>query len=276
MATKSAVKYENNPFMIGIEGLKLIFTNAKSTGIYAIAVCGSIFVITFLVYLVAVIIDATAGTSSSASTYSYQANVDMAAMMSLAAFLGVGTLVYIALSLLLFGPLEYAAAMTAQGKQVSLSEGFKATLRNFPAYFWLYLLFTVKIFLWSLLFIVPGFIMFNKYLLAGTVFFAEGKRGNAAIKRSIELTKGAWLTTYGGAWIWGILSQGLTTYVFWPGQMAVLYRQLKDRTDANEPKPSAHVLSWLTLLVPIALMALYLLFIGFVVLLVLLGGTTAP
>lgn len=276
MTTKPAVKYENNPFMIGIEGLKLIFTKAKMTGIYAIIVCGVIFVLTFFVYIVATIIDASSGTQEPGLTQSYSVNGDMTGLLLAAALIGIGTLIYVIVSLLLFGPLEYAAAMTAQGKNASLSDGFKTTLKNFPAYFWMYLIFTVKVMLWSLLFIVPGIIMFNRYILSGTVFFAEGKRGNAAIKRSSELTKGAWLTTYGGAWIWGIISQGITTFVFWPGQMAILYRQLKDKTDTNQPKPSAHVLSWLTLLVPLGLMALYFLFLTLVVVIVLVSGTTAP
>lgn len=276
MATKPPVKYENNPFMIGIEGLKLIFTNAKSTGIYTVILFAAAFIVTFLAYLVGVIADTIANGGSSSMSYSYEAQLSGAELTAIAIWIGVGTLAYIAVSVLLFGPLEYAAAKTAQGQQVSLKDGFRATIQNYPAYLWMYILFTVKVFLWSLLFIVPGFIMFNRYLLAGTVFFAEGKRGNAAIKRSVELTKGAWLTTYGGAWIWGIISQGLTTFVFWPGQMAVLYRQYKHITDTNEQKPNAHVLSWLTLLVPIALFVLYVLFIGGIVLLILLGGSTAP
>lgn len=276
MTNKPLDTYQNNPFMIGIEGLKLIFTNAKTTGIYAICVLATAFVIGVLAYIAGLILEASASGQASMGSTGYSDFTGMGDLLVVVSVIVVSFLVYMAISLLLFGPLEYAAAITAQGKQASLQEGFKVTLKNFPAYFWMYLIFTVKVLLWSLLFIVPGFIMFNRYILSGTVFFAEGKRGNAAIKRSAELTKGAWLTTYGGAWVWGIISQGMTTWVFWPGQMAILYRQLKAQTDAKQPKPPAHLLSWLALLVPYVLALIYLLFVGVIFALMLMSGTTAP
>lgn len=263
MTTKSTVPYENNPFMIGIEGLKLIFTNAKGVGIYSIVMTVAMLLLAMVVYVIAAIIDIAQGGDGS-KTFEASAqpsSLDAAAIAITLGVIIVGTVLSMAVSLLLFGVLEYAAGMTAQGKKVTLGQSFNAVLKSFPAYLWMYILFTVKVLLWSLLLIVPGIIMFNRYLLAGTVFFAEGKRGNAALQRSSELTKGAWLTTFGGAWIWNMISQGIAAMVFWPGSMAVLYRQFAARTDANEPKPAAHVLSWLTLLVPIGLFVLYLMFL---------------
>ncbi len=261
MATKTPVPYENNPFMIGIEGLKLLFGNARNVGIYSIAMTAGIFVLAFIGYIVLVIVElATGGSVDTTNQMDVSFDIDMAGLIVMTAAWIVGSLLYLAVSLLLFGPLEYAAAMLAKGKTVGLGEAFKATIANFGAYYWLYILFIVKVFLWSLLLIVPGIIMFNRYVLSGTVFFAEDKRGNAAIKRSSELVKGAWLTTYGGAWIWNIVSQGLAAIVFWPATMAVLYRQLAHVTDASEQKPPAHILSWLIFLVPIGIAVLYLLF----------------
>lgn len=95
-----------------------------------------------------------------------------------------------------------------------------------------------------------------RYSLAGTVFFAEGKHGNAAVKRSAQLTKGAWLTTFAGVNLWNMITQGLMTAVLMPGILGILYSQLRDVTDSHEAKPSAHWLSWLTLLVPIAFIVL--------------------
>ncbi|MES2876465.1 MAG: hypothetical protein V4678_03255 [Patescibacteria group bacterium] len=275
MATKSQAPYENNPFMLGIEGLKLIFDRAKGIGIYSIVLTGTTFLLAIVFYVANLI--AQAMTSSEESSYEAQAFAPQPAEIAgIVGLVVLGTLVYMAISLLLFGVLEYGAAMAAKGKRAGLKEGFLVVLRQFPAYFWMYLLFTIKVLLWSLLLIVPGIIMFNRYILAGTVFFAEGKRGNAALKRSAELTKGAWLTTYGGAWIWSIISQGIATLVFWPGCMAVLYRQLADVTDRGEPKSPAHILSWLTLLVPFALAALYIVFIIMLFVLLAATGTAAP
>lgn len=259
MAAKTTVPYENNPFMIGIEGLQLIFKQAKGVGIYSIVMTASMFLLGIVIYAVITIVQLIASGGQEV-TYVDTATPTTAELLSFGAWLLAGTLLYMVISLLLFGVLEYAAAQTAKGKNVTLKEGFSEVWRQFPAYLWMYIIFTVKVFLWSLLFIVPGIIMFNRYLLSGTVFFAEGKRGNAAIKRSAELTKGAWLTTYGGAFIWNIVSQGLAALVFWPGSMAILYRQLAAKTDSGEVKPPAHLLSWATLLVPLILAFLYIVF----------------
>ena len=272
---KKPVPYENNPFMIGIEGLKLIFTNAKSVGIYAIVVTSVSFLLGILFYIISIIIDLVNDKPDTKNSSVEISTIDPVFAIGIGVLILLGILAYLAISLLLFGPLEHAAAMTAKGKQTTLKESFNATLRQFGPYLWLYILVTIKVLLWSLLFIIPGFIKMNRYILSGTVFFAEGKRGNAAIQRSNQLTKGAWLTTYAGTWIWNIFSQGLTMFVFWPGTMAVLYRQLSLKTDSREQKPPAHVLSWLTLLVPISLAVLYC--IAMVLLfLVFATGMTAP
>lgn len=254
MAKQQSYPYENNPFMIGIEGLKLIFGQAKSVGIYSIVLTATTFLLAVVAYLVMLIVNfGTGGTTVESSTV---LTADEA--LRVLGIVILGCFVYLSLSLLVFGPLEYTAAKTAQGTSVTLGESFKAVLAVFPSYVWMYVIFSVKVLLWSLLLIVPGIIMFNRYILAGTVFFAEDKRGNAAIKRSAELTKGGWFTTYGGAWIWNIISQGVAALVFWPGSMAILYRQFVALEKTGEPKPPAHILSWLTLFVPIALTVLYM------------------
>ncbi|MGB3946274.1 MAG: hypothetical protein WBK76_05590 [Candidatus Saccharimonadales bacterium] len=251
MSVKPLSNYENNPFMIGIEGLKLIFTQAKSVGIYAIVVTSVLFIFATIASIVSAIIDEMDGR---AQEQSYSSSVSsLGEVGAVLAIIFVAMAVYFVVALLLFGVLEHAAATVAKGGQTTLKQSFNALIKVFPSYLWLYLLITVKVLLWSLLFIIPGIIMMNRYILSGTVFFAEGKRGNAAIRRSSELVKGGWLTTYGGTWAWNLISQGLATFVFWPGCVAVLYRQLSETTDQNQPKPPAHVLSWLLLMVPAAL-----------------------
>lgn len=269
MKTKTTSPYENNPFMIGIEGLKLTFSHAKSVGIYSIVVSASLFVIYLIVSIISTIIDSFADNQSSPEQFTIVSPSELIVTL-VGVFLGI--VLYLVVTLLLFGVLEHAAATIAKGEKTTLKQSFLAVLRNFPAYLWLYILIIVKVFLWSLLFIVPGIIMMNRYLLAGTVFFAENKRGNQAIKRSSELVKNAWLTTYGGAWAWNLVSQGLATFVFWPGCMAVLYRQLSLVTDKQETKPSAHIFSWLILLVPISLALLFTLCVVLLAALIALAG----
>lgn len=59
--------------------------------------------------------------------------------------------------------------------------------------------FTVGLFtlLWSLLLIIPGIIMGIYYSLAIWVYFYEGIKGNAALKRSRELVKDYWWAVFG-------------------------------------------------------------------------------
>jgi uncharacterized membrane protein len=254
--------------MIGINGIKLFFKDARSLAIYSI-VATSILIVAFIVFVAAMII---VGAGMSESEYTAMQQRDEAAMQQFLSPSEPQDVIVpvvrevaiqfglVVIGLLIFGVMDYAAGRLATGKNAELGVAFKTVLGQFPAYLWMYVLMIVKVLLWSLLLIVPGVIMANRYILAGTVFFAEGKRGNAALKRSADLTKNAWLTTYGGVWSWSFISQGLATYVFYPGATATLYRQLAPLTDAGKPKPAAHILSWLVLLVPIAVVVLYILF----------------
>lgn len=280
---KPAAEYENNPILIGINGLKLFFGSSRSIAIYSLVITFLMVVSVFIVFVGSIInglsmseAELRAMERSDAQSWERFLNpaTPMAVIGPVAREVAINLLILV-VSLLLFGVLEYAAARNAMGQKAELKEGFRTVLSEFPAYLWLYVLMSVKLLLWTLLFIIPGFIMFYRYILSGTVFFAEGKRGNAAIKRSAELTKGAWLTTFAGTSIWLMISQGLGSYVFAPGSLAVLYAQLKAPTDTGVAKPKAHILSWLTLLIPIALIILFILFVGAIVLLTL-NSTTAP
>lgn len=266
--SKTESTYENNPFMIGINGIKLFFNDARPLAIYAIAASAAI-VVALLMFIFAAFI--SGATMSEAEFAAMQRRDEAATRQFLNPDGPLDVIIpvvreiaiqfgFIVIGLLIFGVLDYAAGRLATGKKAELGPAFKAVLGQFPAYLWLYILMIIKVLLWSLLFIVPGIIMATRYILAGTVFFAEGKRGNAALKRSADLTKHAWLTTYGGVWSWSFISQGLATYVFYPGATATLYRQLAPLTDSNAKKPAAHILSWLVLLVPIAVVVLYIVF----------------
>ncbi len=158
----------------------------------------------------------------------------------------------------LYGTLEYTGARLALGEKVELKKALKEVAKQLASYLFVTLLVFVKVFLWSLLLIVPGIIMAVRYSLATTAFFAEGKHGNAAIKRSLELTKGAWLTTFAGTSLWNLLTLGQASALIQPGVNAVLFRQLKEATDNDTAKPEAHWLSWLSLAVPIVLFALFI------------------
>ncbi len=97
-----------------------------------------------------------------------------------------------------------------------------------------------------------------RYTLAGVAFFDDRKhlKGNAAIKESLRLTKGGWLTTFSSNVLFNILTFGILSSVVTTGANTVLYRQFNALGD--KPKPSAHWLSWVTLALPIIIAFLVL------------------
>src|SRR5690242_254561 len=108
--------------MIGIEGVKLLFTKARSTGIYAISATAGLFLLGVVWYFIMMLMSVAAEPGVHNATQ-HGGPVDTATILiAVAIWLGI-FIVYIAVSLLIFGVLEYAAAMIAQGKEVSLKQG---------------------------------------------------------------------------------------------------------------------------------------------------------
>lgn len=261
MQKQRTVRYENNPFMIGLEGLKLVFGRAKSVAIFAIVLS----VIGILTQFVQIGVDLSNGTYfKSEQQVALEEKRNRAEFvrffegLSTQDFVLIGVAGATALFLLILigltinGIFDHTAARLRDDKDTTLKEAFKDAISHLASYLWLNIIIVTKIFLWSLLFIIPGFIMAVRYSLSGAAFFNEDLRGNTAIKRSLALTKGAWLTTFAGYGLWNLMTLGMIEAILKPGSIAVLYRQLASVTDANQEKPAAHWLSWLTLLVPIA------------------------
>lgn len=282
MAKPVHVTYENNPFFIGLNGLKLFFSHAQQVAIYAIVLA----VLGFVVNLAVNIVDTVSTIGMTEAELDARDRETAASMrdffmqdggvLAVYGVLAVSAFfVSIVVWLLLYGVLEYTAARLAQNHKVSLKEAFTEVGRNLASYLWLYIVLGVKLFGWYLLFIVPGIIMTVRYSLAGTVFFAEGKRGNAAVKRSAELTKGVWFTTYAGQGLWNLITFSQITGLIMPGANAIMYRQLHALTDAKHQKPPAHWLSWLTFFVPLAFVVLFGLLMGLVIA-ILIAASVAP
>jgi len=270
MAAKSKVTYENNPFMIGLDGLKLLFGRARSVAIFAIvlAVAGA------LGQAVQVSTDIANGEyaktsaqvrqeekETSQAVARYVENQSTAELVLHGVAFATVVFVFILIGLIINGILDYTSGRLRSGHDVSLKTALGEVWARIASFLWLQLVIAFKILLWSLLFIIPGLIMAVRYSLSGTAFFAENLRGTAAVKRSLELTKDAWLTTFAGQGLWNLMTAGLMAPVLQPGTNAVLYRQLADVTDAGTDKPAAHWLSWLVLIVPIALLTLLLLLV---------------
>ncbi len=260
--TSTPAPYENNPFFVAANGISLVFNLARGVAI---------------LFLVLSVLGLFRG-NWSADTQNDKESLD-AFWTTLSGWsvetwliaIGGVSVVLLALMLIsaLFGGVSaYTSLKLSRNEAVSIGEAFRVSFEHLWSFLWLQIIVTVKLFLWTLLLIVPGIIMATKYSLASVAFFDDTKnlRGNAAIKESIRLTKNAWLTTFGSLSLFNYITFGVISSLVTTGANAVLYRQYEK---VGDKKPAAHWLSWLALALPFAV--LFLLF-GFLIFLFVVIG----
>lgn len=245
------VAYENNPFMVALEGIKVLFDKARTVAILLLVVS-----------VLGAISSGQRDTTTDSNKNMSLPNWSLEEWLMFSGILAVILLAILFVSCMISGIGAYTASQLTKGHAVSLREAFNAVLERFFSYIWLQILTTVKILLWSLLLVVPGIVMAFRYSLANVAFFDKDLRGNAAIKESLRLTKGAWLTTFASQALFSFITLGVMSEVVSAGARSVLYRQFSALKDGEE-KPEAHLLSWLTALVPLGILIPFLILIGF-------------
>ena len=82
---------------------------------------------------------------------------------------------------------------------------FKESKKYFWSYFWLSILTSILILLWTLCLIIPGIIFSIFYSFAIYAFFFEDLKGMKAIKRSVNLVKNYWWSITGRFVVIGIV-----------------------------------------------------------------------
>jgi hypothetical protein len=237
--------YSNNPLRIGVDGTKLLFQKAP---------------------MAAIVLAVLSALGAGGNFGDPSAKPDDAAIpMDVALDPAMIVVVVIILSVLLFGIIligsfiagifAYTSAEIAKGREVTFMQAVKAISERFWSFVGLQLLTLGKVLLWALLFVIPGIVMAYRYSLANLSFFDDKKKltGSAAIKDSLELTKGAWLTTFASQTILNIVTLGSIGPIVDTGSKAMLYRQFSELQKTGAPKPKAHTLSWVTLWVAIAI-----------------------
>ncbi len=268
-------QYENNPLYIATNGLDLLFKKALSIGIL-MAILSALSIISGLSNIPSSLDPQPTGQPAPAASKSTSeaeatnfmnaiANVPLEMWLFIALIVVVVLAVVILIGTVFQGISDVTSAHLARGGQIGLTDALKEVFSNFWGYLWVLIVMNVKIILWTLLFVIPGIIMAVRYSLSGVVYFDKKLKGNAAVQESSRLVKGGWLTTFSSEFLLNILTLGYIAPVLMPGTNAVLYRQFS----ANpENKPKAHIISWLTLIIPLVLGTLLL------VLLLGLGATT--
>lgn len=249
-AKPSKKSYENNPFFIATNGITLLFNLAQGVAVMLI-----------ILSVVGLFSGSFGPTDESGSTDAVSnafSNWGVTEWLFLSGVVGIIGLALLMIGALFAGVNSYTSARIAYGDEVSIRTAFSEAFDKLWSFIWLQIIIFVKVLLWSLLLIIPGIIMAVRYSLASVAFFDDTKnlRGNAAIKESLRLTKGAWLTTYASHMLFNLLTFGIISSVVDTGANAVLYRQYQD---AGKKKPAAHWLSWFTLVLPFVLFGFFLL-----------------
>ena len=254
--TKEISQYQNNPFLIAIDGVKLLFKRAQNTAI-------------FLAILSLILFFFSATPNSDADEFSdSQSDMTMAGDFSVTAenwpiiAIIVGAILILVIGIMLISVYiqaiaDYTSAQLAKDKDVTLSEAASQAGHKFMGYLWVQIIVAVKTFLWSLLLIIPGIYKANRYSLAGVVYFAENLKGNKAVQRSQQLVNGAWITAFAGMNFLNLVTLGIATLVLGAGSHTTLYRQFNALGD--QPKPAASMVSWLIFIVPAILLTLVVL-----------------
>lgn len=282
--TTTLKDYENNPFMVALDGIKIFFDKAQGVAIAMLVLAG----LSFVAGVISTIIDAfaedepsvstqrvvpTTGNTASPESVSQaiqntinQVSPEQWAAMSIALiFIFAIVAVSFVFSAYLKSVVDYTSARIARGHKVDLGEALKGGAQRFGGYLWLQVLIAVKTLLWSLLFIVPGIIMMYRYSLAGISYYDKKVSATNAIKDSLTLTKGAWLTTYASTVLFNLVTLGIAQFFVESSARVRLYQQLDHVTKKGELKPSAHILSWLTLILPVVAVVLFVLMMFFVI-----------
>jgi hypothetical protein len=267
----ASIPYDNNPFTIAINGLRLLFQLALPIAVLAtiLSLVGLFSNTSQRLATSNTPIPIQSDTSASNNTLevlrkdivTMKQNVEQTFednLPTMLAAIGSTALLFVIVATLFASMLDYTAAHLSKNKKVALTDAFATAIREFFPYLWLRVLIVVKVALWSLLFIIPGIVMSVRYSLAGVSFYDKSLGANAATKDSSRLVKGAWLTTNGSFSLLNIITFGIMQPVLQVGTSAILYKQLNAYDQAGTTKPKAHILSWLTLVIPYTVLILSL------------------
>lgn len=231
---KTSVPYINNPFLIGVNGINLLFLKAQSVAI-------ALTILSVLAVIPSYTSPQEPSEAASGDLFTPEIILVIALIASL--FIVIGTFVN--------GIMSYSAAKASKDESTTLKDALSAVASRFWSFLWLEIIMTFKVLAWSLLFIVPGVIKSIQYSLAYVAFFDKDLRGNAAIKHSVALTKGSLITTLGGQMFFTLITFGILDFLVGAATNTVLYRQFSHTP--VEKRPQTHGLSIFALVLLILL-----------------------
>lgn len=260
--------YQNNPFFVAVDGISAFFKYAKTIAI--------IFTVLSVLGVLSNIASSIPDALNNMNPESSQANESMASPFTGPNFahdqivgiaIVVGSIIFVMgivillVAAIINGMRDVSAAAIAKQTELSFGNAVKTLARRFPGYLWLQVMIAVKVFLWSLLLVVPGVIMSIRYSLAGTAYFARDMKAGEALKHSTTITKGAWFTTFSSIGLFNLITLGFIQLLIEPSARGILFRQYDAYDQAHTKKPGAHWLSiaYFVLTILLAIVFLFLL-----------------
>lgn len=246
--TSSKIEYISNPFALAYRAAKRLWETNRGWGIF------------FIVLGVLSSFQSSYNYPASTPSENVSGSTSIAIDPAVALFIGGLVLIFFVLvivfTIYFTGLFSYVALQSEQGKKVSLGEAMQAVNKKFGILFRASLLAGLKIFGWTLLFIIPGIIASLRYtLLAYLVMDDSEKNNDPSVKvthdRIKEITAGR---------LWEVLGISFTSIVPFVGTLfnvagsAALYRQLKTYTDKKIEKPQIHWLNYLSAAILLAIL----------------------
>ena len=252
-----------NPFFVAVNGITLLFSSALSVGIVILLINAVNSTLSFFQED----LDTDKATKSFETIASRPQDLFFAAVIVLViiAFITI-------VSAMLHGIAAYTSSRLARGEKVTIGDAFYAVLETFGSYLIFFVWMNIKIFLWTVLFIVPGIFAYYRYSFAGIVFFDKDLKREQAIKESIRLTKGGRMTIFSSQLLFNMITFGYIDQIISLATNTELYRTYTALDKANQEKPGIHWLSWLSLAIPFILFSIALVFIVGIALIIGLSG----
>jgi len=253
------VKYDSNPFTLSFSAMGLFFTNSMGWAI-ALIVLG---VIGFIGNSLNLLVDAaknnntTVSTSTIDSVSSPNASVVIALVITIFVIVVVAIVVAMVVQTFVTGMFTYAALRSEEDKQTTFSEAFSATSKRFWRLLLSQLLANLKIFGWTLLFIIPGIVAGFRYQLLPYLIMSESEKEKGigdSHNKTKSIVKGRLWELFGISFVAGIIPV-VGTIIGLSGKAAA-YNQLQASSKNIEARPRIHWLNYLGIILMLSFLVL--------------------
>lgn len=268
-----STKYDSNPFTLTFSALGRFFNTNVNWAIVVIAIA----VISFLGQAVSDIVRFISNGSfsdrpSDFSQLSPGSSPDAAVVVAIGIIIFVLAVVAIlvtsVIGAFINGMFSYVALKSEEGKTVGFSEAFSATAKRFWRLFLAQLLANLKIFGWTLLFIIPGIIAAFRFQLLPYLIMSESEKEKGIVDshtKTKTLAKGRLWELFGISFVAGIVP--FVGSLLGLSGKAALFSQLQATSHNPGERPKIHWLNYIGLILGGFLLILLSGFVLFIVLL---------